>query len=62
MRLFRMGKITDNTKIGIRLFSVYIWNPFGLLFNFRREGYVRFLRLPGIRIIYVVNKNETYLD
>lgn len=62
MRLFRLGTLLKNGKLGIRLVACYTWNPFKKWFVFRRMGYVRFLRLPGIRFTFVVNKKDLFKD
>ena len=51
MRLFKLGKVTKRGKLGIRVLVVSLWNPFNGWFAYRRSGYGRWLRLPGIKFL-----------
>ena len=65
MRLFRLGSLTKNNKIGIRVFALYTINPFSQIFNaircvinYRKLGLVRFIKILGLRATVVLNVNR----
>jgi len=59
MRVAKIGSVKGKRAIfGIKLVAIYIWNPFKRWFSWRKEGLVRFFRLPGIRFIILKKKGE----
>lgn len=65
MRLFKIGRLRTNKKIGIRVLILHWINPLRQIIDMlksilwlRRTGYLRVLRLPCFKISWVVNRKE----
>ena len=65
MRLFRLGSLRKNNKIGIRVFVLDAINPFSQIFNaircvidYKKMGLVRFIKILGLRATIVLNLNR----
>jgi hypothetical protein len=56
-RILKLGKITNNPKVGPRALLVSIFNPFSGWFKYSKSGYGRWLTLPGIKFMWVKKKN-----
>lgn len=43
-----------------RVLHLVLWNPFTHVpFGYRKSGYLRVIKLPGIRIMLLLNRKET---
>jgi hypothetical protein len=55
-RILKLGSIKHKPVFGIVRIALYVWNPFENWFGFKRTGRLVFMRIPGIRIVWVTGE------
>jgi hypothetical protein len=63
MRLFRLGSLFKNNRIGIRVIAIYTLNPFKQIIesikcivDYKKMGLIIFVKIFGFRATIVLNK------